>query len=783
MKDPAAERARLLENLRLAPSGIDWCRAHTTLVDSVIRGLHDRIAGKYASARVAVVATGGYGRRELAPFSDVDLTVIPLDESDPETDPLVRDLFLALQDEVRAGLGLEVGYALRLINDAPGLDAVTRSALLDARLVSGASEPLDRLMEKFWATFPVADFLLAKISERQSSLDKTNDTPLVVEPNLKLGAGGIRCLQTANWIKAALGERPVFPAESFELVLAARNLLHAISGRANDVLTRQRQAEIADVLGRDPFSYMSDLCSAGLEIHAEYRAGLQRIHETRFPLAKGILAIRGELRSGGMPDAGLAAATVAVATDLGLRVGEVNLQVSDAIDGASAVFAVGRGEKSIRNLDKCGLLGKLLPELAACRTLMPRDSAHRFTVFEHTLRVVRNLDRSLDHPWLRDLRTSLPETGILYLGALLHDVGKIEEGKRHSEAGAQIAAEVCQRWGLSESTTAQVVWLVREHLTLARFIRMRDVGQPQTARDLAAVVEDIETLDMLALLTWADVNAVSEEAWTPVQDTFLKELYLATAELLQGADTLDERPADLRRRLLRHLKSEVIDPAETDAFLASLPTEYLVGTSPEAVRIHMHLARQVLDDKPGTVDVASLLDSAASEVTVVCQDQPGLLSKILGVLYAHDLSLHAIRAATTRTDKPIAIDRFTVSFGGREIPPASATSLISNLTAAIGGSLKVETLLTERGKNPDRSQQVFQFTVVPGHPAILEIQAPRGRGMAYRFSRVLARNGWNITAARVGQWAGQGAAAFYLTAEDGSPLDAGEIEKRLTSQV
>lgn len=779
----AQERSNLLANLREAPSGISWCRLHTSLVDSVIRRLHDRVGANYSSARVAVVATGGYGRRELAPFSDVDLTVIPLDESKAETDTLVRDLFLGLQDDVRSGLGLEVGYALRLVNDAPALDARTRSAMLDARLVCGSSEPLDTLMEKFWASFPVADFLLAKISERQNAFLKTNDSPLVVEPNLKFGAGGIRCLHTANWIKAALGERPVLPSASYELVLAARNLLHLVSGRANDMMTRQRQAEIADLLGQDPFSYMSELCEAGLNLHAEYRHALQRIHETRFPLADGILAIRGELRSGGMPDAGLAAATVAVATDLGLRVGEVNLQVNESTDGASALFAVGCGEMTIRNLDRCGLLKRLLPELTACRTLMPRDSAHCFTVFEHTLRVIRNLDRSVDHPFLSQVKTRIPETGVLYVTALLHDVGKQQHEKRHSEAGAIIAAEVCRRWGLSESATNEVVWLVREHLTLARFIRMRDVAQPQTARDLAAIVRDQATLDMLTLLTWADVTAVSDEAWTPVQDTFLKHLYEATTELLQSRHAREEQPTDIRKRLLRRLRSQVVDPAETDAFLASLPTDYLVGTPEHSVRLHLHLAREVLAGNPGIVDVVPLVDFGASEVTVVCPDEPGLLSKILGVLYAHDLSLHAIRAATTRTDTPVAIDTFTVSFGGREVPAASAASLAANLSAVIKGALNVEELLSERGKDPDRSQQVFQYTVVPGHPAILEIQAPRGRGMAFRFSRVLARNGWNIIAARVGQWAGQGAAAFYLTARDGTPLDPSEIERLLITQV
>jgi len=155
------------------------------------------------------------------------------------------------------------------------------------------------------------------------------------------------------------------------------------------------------------------------------------------------------------------------------------------------------------------------------------------------------------------------------------------------------------------------------------------------------------------------------------------------------------------------------------------------------------------------------------------------LSKILGVFYALDLGIHAIRASTTSTTPAIAVDVFTVSFADKPLASATSKILKSALTSVLNGSLDYETFLRDKGKDPGRKQNHFSYTFLEGNPAILEVQAPKGRGMAYRLSRLIAGRGWNITAARVGQWAGRGTAAFYLQAGDGHKLGKGEVERAL----
>lgn len=171
-----------------------------------------------------------------------------------------------------------------------------------------------------------------------------------------------------------------------------------------------------------------------------------------------------------------------------------------------------------------------------------------------------------------------------------------------------------------------------------------------------------------------------------------------------------------------------------------------------------------------------------TEVTVCCADAPGLLSRILGVLYALELSIVAIRASTTASASPVALDTITVSFGGRPVPRATASRLVRTMRAVLTGSESVEDVMRAAKKDPDRPQNVMTVHYVGGDPAIVEIQAPRGRGMAYRLARQLSAHGINILSARVGQWAGSGTAAFYVTASDGSRVDEGMVTRALEAQ-
>ncbi|AIE87113.1 HD domain-containing protein [Fimbriimonas ginsengisoli] len=775
----AEMREAHLRALSERPGGVGWCVRHSDLADEIVRLLHEQLTDEFPELPpIAIIATGGYGRREMSPYSDIDLTVVPSDEAAPTLDQALRRLFQDLHWAFCTVLRLDVGYAYRLISDAPGLDAKTRTGLMDMRHIAGSYDVTRSLDRALSDTFVAGEFILAKISERETMFDKFNDSPYVVEPHLKEGAGGVRCFHCSNWIRNAIGDQPARPSEAFDTIVRYRNLLHLLAKKHQDFLSRQRQAEIADLIGMDVSVMMAEVVQAGDNLHAHYRRAREKLREGRFSLARNVLSVQGEARIVGTSDAGDAAVGIAIATRLGLEVSDLPIGQTEGLQGPAAVYAFSTGEKTLRNLDRCGLLEKLLPELTACRTLVPDDTVHTFTVFEHSLRVVRHLESLDPGTFLGDLMASVNDVEPLYLAALLHDVGKAIPERAHSEIGAEIAADLCRRWGLADGIGETVEWLVREHLTMARFIRVRDLENPDTVREFAEIVLDTTRLGLLTLLTWADVNAVGPGAWTPAQDTFLRELYRRTEAHLTSDSPPAPDPALYRQRLLRQLRSQATDPDQVNGFVESLPAYYLTSTPPDVIRLHMDFAQRAIQGAP-TVELFHRSELSATEITVCTTDAPRLLTRLLGVLYAFDLSVTGIRASTTTTSPHVALDVFTVSFGGRPVPAATTKQVSAALLDVLEGRKTVEEILEARGKDPFRVQRIFTLTYVEGTPGILEIRAPRGRGMPYRFSRLIADQGWNVVSARVGQWAGNAAAAFYVLGPTGAPLTQEEVHRAL----
>lgn len=766
------EREALLEQLTSRRGGAEWCLAHTAIVDSVVKAVH---AGLRADG-IAVIATGGYGRRELAPYSDVDLAVVPLDESAPATESQVKELFQRLHAWIQDELALQIGYSFRLIADAPSLDVKSRTGLLDSRLVCGSADAFEALNQSLTASFPVGEFLIAKIEERKRALAKWHDTPLVVEPELKEGAGGLRDHQTAVWIARAIGATAPPNGDSLDLLLAARNALQFAAGRYVNVLTRQKQADISDLWQCDMKELSSSIAGAMLNMEEEFRQTLEAIHETRFTISHGVEASHGRARIARTATLSEAAVGLAHAAKLGLGIPKSS-SMRVKVNGPEALYALSTGGATLHALDRSGILERLIPELTRCRTLMPSDSAHEYTVFEHTMRVVRNLDGLAPGGFLGDVLSGIASPEIVYLAALLHDAGKAVPNERHSESGERLARDLCARWELGEKVSHSVAWLVRNHLLINEYIRMRDVLNPATAGELARLVETKERLDMLLVLTWADVSAVYEGAWTAAQEHLLRELYERTRANIEheGPDPADA--TTYRKKLMRELKLEKTPHEEVEAFVKSLPAHYLVSTPPDLVRLHIQLERKAREGK-ATVELFDQIDLGATEVTVCCPDAPGLLSDLLGVIYAHDLSMHGLRASTTHTAKPVALDVFTVSFAGRPVPEATARAFSQDMRMVVEGMMQVDDLLRRHSKDPGRDQEMFTYRFLPGIPAILEVQAPKGRGMAYRLSRLIARQEWNIEAARVGQWAGKGTAAFYIS-RDNQPIDPAEVDRAL----
>lgn len=757
-------RLNLLEELTKRPSGLAWCGLQTDACDKVLRKIWETHASE-AGDRLAIFATGGYGRRELSPHSDLDITLLSVGEA--QDDGLIRSLFRSIQTEVGDGWGLKIGYTYRTLGDFPGLDAASRTALLDARLVTGDESMNQVLNESLWKDFPTGDFLIAKFRERAAALNRWHFTPLVTEPNLKEGAGGLRCFQTAQWVRMALGETLQASTEDYEWLLMVRSLLHLKAKRVMDILSYERRGQIADLLGMTPIELAERCAKSMASLHVQWKQTGACLSKSSFLITENVTSQRGQLYYG----PGTTAAEAGLAITLAAQLPGITLTDAHTMEktgsGSHFLAAISGGIKSVKALDEAGVLSQILPEITDCRYLMPGDSAHRYTVFEHTLVLLENLESPEMPAFLTEIKASLPDPSLMILAGLLHDVGKIDRTRPHSIVGAEMSIEICTRLGLPAAQIDLVRWLVLEHLYISRVIQIRDVQNPEVLREAAQKCGTLQRLDLLTLLTWADISAVNPETMTPLTLAYLEHVWRAARQFLtEGQEAPD--PAGIRRRLTRSLAAS-FQPEEISAFLDSLPSNYLLSTPPAEVQRHLELMKRVETEGP-EVHMTDRPAIEATEVLISAHDRLGLLRDVLAVFYALDLRLHSVRACTTQSEEPLILDMFTVSYGKRPLPPMAAARLESDLRKVLSGQISAHELMRAADKDPDRAQELYHWSFVPGSPATLEVRAPRGRGMAYRMSNKITKLGWTILGARVGQWAGAAAATFTLLGPEGKAL-------------
>jgi [protein-PII] uridylyltransferase len=832
-------------------AGLELARAYSDLVDSIVRRMlalaceHTGRNVTVETVPIAVVATGGYGRRQLCPYSDIDITFIPHRDGDPLIDKIIKEMFTLVMRVFIDQCGIEVGYAYRLMQDCAVLDHQTITGLLDARLITGNDRLFIQFEHDFWSYFNPADFIFAKLEERRAQQIKAGNTPRIVEPNLKEGRGGMRDLQTAIWVTQARhsltaarvrGERAweilvrdggVSEDEAarlkagMEFLFRVRNALHVITGAERDQLVVTRQEEVAEALGYSDSSKAAGLgCAPPVERfmrdYYDHAAAIDRIagdvmrraENSRLFLGVGLDCKRRQVVPANLalgsedPLWMLWACELAQKYDLtfsdDLERAVVDLVETEPIikDNKQAgevftrILASSQGVYPIlQKMADLGILGWLLPEVGSVLNLIPYDPSHDYTVGQHTLYLIRHLDslRTADTgEEMRDYRmlmSELPHPEELYLAALLHDAGKGDEDRPHSEVGEEIADRVCRNLHWIESATANVKFLVRHHLLMAETSRLRDLNLDETVRDFTAIVDDLDRLHMLYLLTYADTNAVGAGIWTQVKGRFQRDLLRRAERTLAGEESDEFDDAVLtrtRRRLLKDLSVENLPEEEVTEHVEGMPATYLLNTTLEEIALHIGFVRKARTGVP-VIDFHDERDSTFTELTVCTLDdpEPGLLAKITGVFYAVDLDVHSAQVFTRTTPRKqgdaqvseqtscdrIAIDNFFVDFRGRQLTPGKRKELATSLTAVLQGKMTVAELLTKKRRPVEIGGLVDGLVVrddLSDNYRVVEVSSSDERAMLYRASGALSQLGWDIHSARVSHFKGKNVASFYI---------------------
>jgi [protein-PII] uridylyltransferase len=755
-KDIARERRELIDSFD--GSGKAWCVKLSALADKALSAVFQDCC---ANSGIAIVAVGGYGRMELGPASDLDFVFIAGDSGEEEN---VRALYRHVL-ELSTAAKWEVDSALRYTSDAPALDDKSRTALMDARLVVGSVDVFNDFMRAYQETFPAARFLADKRRERLAQRAKHGYTPRKVEFNVKEGAGGLRDHQAANWFRRVLGQEILEQGEDYEIMLAVRNALQKATGRKEDRLIRTRHAEVAAILKLEPQHMFTKLLQAAERFQEEWRNSLQLVREGRLRLAEGVVSEEGVVSIDASARLSDAAEGVCYAVDLDLRIPLSSLSNSEIGDGPAAASYLASGAKYLRAMDRSGVLAALVPAFGNAQYLTSDDPVHEYTVGEHSLIVIdelekSRLDMSLSAAWAE------ADTRILFLAALLHDLGKADSSAPHSITGEQIARDTEVRLGLQRHEAEVVSWLVREHLSLARVARTYDLQMPEAPIEIARLCGDQTRLAMLYLMTLADISAVSQDALTPQMEASIHELY-TRASIILGASELPTDPATYRSAALERLKDSEGGSDWAD-WLEIMPTHYVIGTPRALFATH---ASYLAKARSGETTIVFENDNQASttELTICTLDleKPGLLSRILGVVYAHDVTVHGVRAASTLERSPIALDQITLSFRRGVVPKNLSAAISASLRDCIRDEAKLDDLLRSKNKDPDQQQHFLTYRFIGGEPAVIEFETPIGRGMPYRVTKMIAHFGWNVYVARVGQWAGRAVSRFYLSKPGG----------------
>lgn len=828
----AQQREQLMQQIRPPQDGMEACRAFTALIDTVVRRLYDLALERAHVAHppeVAVAATGGYGRMELAPHSDIDITFVPERDGDAATDRVIREMFRLLMDVMMEYGRLKVGYAYRLIEDCPTLDHTTQSALIDARLVTGSRRVFARFLGEFWGQFNSTDFLFRKIMERRQVLARHGSTPYLVEPNIKEGAGGLRDLHLIRWLGAAwaglptAGEWEELVAREWltpddaqqllqaqEFLLRVRNYLHLLAGEQRDVLTTAKQEQIAALMGYQPREYtpaveqfMHDYYQHAAAAHGLCQEVVERVEQGRHVLGIGLDCERKQvipahnLLEREDPVWTVWAVRLAQEYELSLsvplqrlmrRTVQGNPAIQDPKYLAETFLSILRAPagvaRALRQMADTGVLGWILPEFEATRTLIPYDPSHELTVGEHSLRVVENIEalNTIADPNYADYRRIFQETPhreILYLAALLHDTGKAYPQRDHAEVGAELAREVGKRLFLSEDAIADLEFLVRHHLLMAETSRLRDLNLEETIRDFVHVVDTIERLNMLYIFTYADTHAVGSRQWTEVKAAFLRELHRKAERFLVASEAAEHAPPDIgrfRRRLAKELSLEHLPEELVARHLDQMPATYLLNTPQEQIGLHIRMVQEALQGTP-QLAFQTAPDASVTELTVCAIDdpEPGLLAKIAGVLYAAQVAVHAANVFTRSGEIKVALDTLWVDYRGRPIPPAKRAEIEENMRAVLLGETSVTDLL-QRRRRPQQSRPELVSLVVHHDLSeqftVIEVRTTEHIGMLYWVCRALSQLGWNIHSAKLSTWAGKAVGVFYITDAEGNKIRA-----------
>src|SRR6266849_6692537 len=807
--------------------------------------------GRRCAERLAIVATGGYGRGVLAPGSDIDLLFLLPYKQTAWGESIAEAELYCLWD-----MGLKVGHATRTVNECirqAKADMTIRTALLEARFLLGERKLFDELVTRFDKEIVQgtgADFVAAKLAEREERHRRAGQSRYLVEPNVKDGKGGLRDLHTLYWIakyvyrvreREELIELGVYDPREYrrfrrcgDFLWAVRCHMHFLTGRAEERLSFDIQREIAVRLGytehpglRDVERFMKHyfliakdvgdltaiLCAKLEDSQAKAMPVLSRMMakfrpRTRHTLSETedfvvdynrinvaddnvfkrdpvnlirIFHLAQKYNLAFHPDAMHLATRSLKLVDQDLRENEeanrLFLEVLTSNNDAETV---------LRRMNEAGVLGRFVPAFGRIVAMMQFNMYHHYTVDEHLLRCIGILSdieagRSEDTKFANELmRTIQPRhRDLLYFTLFLHDIakGRIED---HSNAGARVARHLCPRLGFSPAETETVAWLIEVHLVMSSVAQSRDLSDRMTIENFSKVVQSVERMKLLTILTTADIKAVGPGVWNGWKAQLLRTLYYETEPVLTGGFSEVNR-AQRVAVAQAEFRAELTDwtPAELDHYIAlHYPAYWLKVDLPQKIA-HARFVRSAAQaGKSLATSVAFPAARGVTELTVLAPDHPWLLSIIAGACAVAGANIVDAQIFTTTDGR--AFDTISVSreFELDDDEARRAARITDSIEKALRGDLKLPEVVAQRATAKGRLKAFAvppEVTVNNGWSnryTMVEVIGLDRPGLLFEVTATLYKLNLNIDSAHVATFGERVVDVFYVTDLFGAKITA-----------
>jgi [protein-PII] uridylyltransferase len=857
-----AER-RLLADGRGTKCAESLSHAMDTIVSTTFEFACSKLfpaANPTEAERIAVVAVGGYGRGTLGPGSDIDLLFLLPYKQTGWSESVVEFLLYSLWDT-----RLKVGHATRSVEDSIRLaqsDSTILTSILEARYICGDRSLFDELVSRFRKAVSgqAKRFIATKLAERDERHFKSGESRYVVEPDVKNGKGGLRDLHTLFWIAKFLygtnspeelagkgafsyDELKVF-TKSEDFLWAVRCHLHFITGRGDDRLLFERQAELAERLGyasrgrlRHVERFMKHYFLVAKDVGDLTRIFCASLEAREMKEAAGLRGVFRRLmppkqqKLQGWPQFRVDANRINIADEKAFDVDPVNMirlfALADENDfeiHPDALKAVRRGlakiddgiradphanllflrmltasrdpETTLRRMNEAGVLGRFIPDFGKIVAMMQFNMYHHFTVDEHLIRTVgilANIEHGLlasDHPLSTRLFSTLENRRALYVAALLHDVAK-GRSERHSLAGEKIARSICPRLGLTPLETDTVAWLVRHHLLMSETAQMRDLNDFKTILDFASKVQTPERLKLLLLLTVADIRAVGPGVWNGWKGQLLRTLYHETEVVLSGdhpSVTRKERIAEAQTAFFAHYPQW--NAEERKAYAARHYDPYWLNVSLGRQLDHEKLmARAKAETTPVATEVSTDDFTAITELTVYAPDHPRLLALITGACAAANANIAGAQIFTTSDG--MAIDTILIQreFTDERDERRRAERVAALIRQALTGEARIHDLVARAHRPQGR---IKAFTVVPrvvidnnssNRYTVIEVNGLDRIGLLYDLTQALYRLNLNIASAHIATFGERAVDAFYVTDLTGAKVMSEARHKQIEERL